>query len=289
MRVEGTQAADLNDDGLIDFYAASHLFLNQGDGTFRDVREDAGLPPVFDEGMRFLDWNMDGALDIVLVRPEHPPVLFEQVESVTDKQGMRIPRFVCVDAFPPFEPQLRYGINVFDLNNDGLEEILLGAAGGGPATLLTHVGDRYVRQGPGVAFADGHVFSTAGDLDGDGRLDLVVGLSFQSHVFRNLTPDTRPPIRVRVLGQGGALNQQGRVVRLHPEADSTFVVTRVVDSGSGYMSQRDYDLHFASPFDGAHRLEVRYATGLVEARVFPGQTVVITPQGLRAEDHARMR
>ncbi len=188
---------------------------------------------------------------------------------------------MCVDAFPPIEPQLRYGLNAFDLNNDGLEEILLGAPGGGPALLLTHAGDRYVQEGPGVAFADGHVRSTAGDLDGDGLLDLVVGLSRQTHVFRNLTPQTRLPIRVRVLGQDGALNQQGRVVHLRPEADSGFVVTRVVDSGSGYMSQRDYDLHLASPFDGPHRLEVRYATGIVEAQVFPGQRLVVTPQGVR--------
>ena len=70
-------------------------------------------------------------------------------------------------------------------------------------------------------------------------------------------------------------------MRLRPEADSGFVVTRVVDSGSGYMSQRDYDLHLASPFDGPHRLEVHYATGIVEAQVFPGQRLVVTPQGAR--------
>jgi len=60
LKVEGVQAFDINGDGFLDLYAASHLYINNGDMTFTDRREDYGLPLLFDEGAKFLDWDSDG-------------------------------------------------------------------------------------------------------------------------------------------------------------------------------------------------------------------------------------
>ena len=278
LRVEGAQAADLDGDGFIDFYVASHLFLNRGDGTFTDVRERAGLPPVFDEGLRFLDWNADGALDIVLERPEHGPVLFEQRGTARDVDGRVIPRFVCVDAFPPLDSHERYGLAAFDLDHDGLEDVFVGSAAEGDAVLFaSRAGERY--DATTVPFArSGIDRAAAADFDRDGRLDVVVRTDGHPQLFLNLTPLPTAPMRVRVRGAGGLANQHGRIVRLFPEAEPSFVMTRIVDSGSGYMAQSDDDLLFASPYPGIHRLELRFATGVVTARLAPGDEVTLTPE-----------
>src|SRR5262249_19936672 len=67
---EGAQAVDFNNDGWIDLYAAGHLFINNGltngKPTFTDQRAALGLPDLGDEGIKFLDWNNDGALDLII-------------------------------------------------------------------------------------------------------------------------------------------------------------------------------------------------------------------------------
>ena len=48
--------------------AACRLFLNQGDGTFRDVTEESGLDnPLWGTSAAFFDYDRDGWLDLVVV------------------------------------------------------------------------------------------------------------------------------------------------------------------------------------------------------------------------------
>jgi len=60
LKPEGATAADWDDDGDLDLYCASHLFVNDGLGRFTDVRAAVGLPVGFDEGAMFLDYDNDG-------------------------------------------------------------------------------------------------------------------------------------------------------------------------------------------------------------------------------------
>ena len=76
LRVEGAQAVDFEGDGDLDLYVGSHFFFNNGNLTFTDRRAALGLPELFDEGAKFLDWNNDGHLDLVLHHPNSGPHLF---------------------------------------------------------------------------------------------------------------------------------------------------------------------------------------------------------------------
>ena len=70
---QGGCAADYDNDGYSDlfvtYYGHSALYHNQGNGTFKDVTESAGLKSDavrWDTGCAFLDYDLDGKLDLVV-------------------------------------------------------------------------------------------------------------------------------------------------------------------------------------------------------------------------------
>lgn len=66
---QGAAWADINNDGLLDLFVAdergpSHLFLNQGGGTFQDISKSAGIDgSAFSKGVAAADYDGDGYVD----------------------------------------------------------------------------------------------------------------------------------------------------------------------------------------------------------------------------------
>ena len=281
LKVEGAHAADVNDDGYIDFFVASHLFINRGDGTFFDGREASGLPQRFDEGLAFLDWNADGLLDLVTLHPSKGPELYQQVglNALLGEPAL-VPDFCRVDVLPQLTYEANYGLKVMELNNDGLPDICIASGPDLTSILLVNHRENFVRNPPLLEGIRYDVSSYA-DFDGDNRIDIVRKImGGRLAVQRNTTQNKDSQVFwIRVLGEGGLYNQHGRVIRARPVANPDFVITRVVEGGSGFLSQGQYEQHFGSPFPGPHTVTVGFANGEKTFTIYPGQRLQVTQDG----------
>ena len=303
-RPEGAEGVDLNDDGRIDLYAGSHLFFNQttqsGQPVFVDEAADRGVPLQFDEGAKFVDWNNDGNLDLVLLVPWAGPQLYESNGN----------SFHFVNAMPGNITWNQVnGLNAADVDGDGRTDLV--AAGGCAAgyveecsfvgaphktpRLLLNRGSSFVQSD---YFDDGFSddlqrplgdLQTVADFDANGTLDLAIrypevsptiGMTGNgtTKILMNRANSARS-IHVTVLGDAGQHNQFGRVVRVSVLAKPGFVMTDVVDGGSGYMANTPYTLQFAAPYAGAYRIEVGFADRQVDVLAAAGQDVIVYADG----------
>jgi hypothetical protein len=253
-RPEGAHAIDWNDDGFLDFYTSSHLFINDGTAHFVDIREAVGLPETFDEGSSMVDIDNDGDFDFYL-RTEDRPRLFRNdaghYTEITAQAGIDNPIYLWGDSWA-------------DVDLDGDLDLL---QHGGHARLLLNQGDgTFVRDTTFEVISSQRELSCWGDIDNDGDQDVIIGAMGKQLMINhiNVTPGFgRAHLRVLVLDAEGHMTQQGATVRLTQLGDGPpLIQTRVVDGGSGYLCQSEYTVEFGGVSSGRYALEV----------VFPSQT-----------------
>ncbi len=269
-RVEGAQAVDFDGDGWLDFYVGGRLFRNDGNLTFTDITAAVGLSGEFDEGAKFLDWNNDGRLDLVLSDPTYGPSLWEF-------DGRKFHRR---NVLPSYFNYNIFGINVADLNGDGREDIIVASGSLTTSYVALNSGQRFERNP--VSMFDAMVIGqiSVADLDGDGRLDLVFAPGGTQIVARNISPLQNPrTLTIEVVDAAGRRNQFGRVARIRPGVAAGVTMTRVVDGGSGFLSQTPYALTVPTPYPGTHDIAVRFASGTVHFPMLPGQRVRVYADG----------
>jgi tetratricopeptide (TPR) repeat protein len=151
--------------------AASHLFRNNGDGTFSDVTTAAGLGAARGKmrNATFADFNDDGYADLVFLREDGPPLLYlnrgeDHFSDASSEAGLAFRALDAVDA------------NVADLNHDGIFDLVLWAPNG-YSVLLGRGGGQFeaADSPPTLAFVKAP-FAKLGalaDLEGNGFDDLV--------------------------------------------------------------------------------------------------------------------
>lgn len=268
---EGAQTLDVNQDGYLDFYVASHLFVSNGDLTYTDRREEYGLPVRFDEGINFLDHDLDGDMDFV-----HHDILVTRLHvndnGRYDSEGIVLGGSDAVEGF---------GLNVCDVNGDGWPDVVASSndreSSVGTPSLYINVAGEFHASTIGVDLDATNAVIGCADIDRNGVPDLAV--NWNGYTTLLSAASSRRYLRVTMLDSEGRANQYGRLVQVRPLSAPSRIMSQLVDGGSGYSAQGEYALHFATPWPGDYEVTARYATGLVSTIVRAGFAVTLYPDG----------
>ena len=128
----GVICMDFNGDGLIDIYvandtAANLLWLNQGDGTFKEAGLDLGVAlsadglPKAGMGVTADDINNDGRLELLVTNLNREGVTLFR----SDGQGMYDDDTAQFRLAQPTFGYTGYGTGFFDYDNDGLMDLFI--------------------------------------------------------------------------------------------------------------------------------------------------------------------
>jgi hypothetical protein len=263
----GIFPADLNGDGFIDLVAQwgryeakegkSRILINDGNAgapTFAaDPQAGLGEEGVAVKGVG--DVNQDGHLDLIVLERMKPELYLNDGKGKFRKKEGAIRGME--GATRPIYASWGLAV-VTDFDNDGIADILWN--GRNFLWLLRGTGDGnfvYMNKAWGVedksaaSVDDGLCF---GDIDGDGRLDIIgytggIDSLRRVAVYRNDLP-ARNWIRVRPVGLAGNRGAAGAKIRLHEAGASGrllwFEQVMILDSQSAhsYYSYAQTERHF---------------------------------------------
>jgi hypothetical protein len=286
--------ADFDNDGLLDLFIGYEidrehvqwpesarnfaLYLNNGDGTFREVGAESGIR--LDGMVKAVvsgDYDNDGRQDIyvsVLGRPNH---LFRNV-------GMRggVPRFEDVTAKAGVgEPLMSFTAWFWDYDNDGWPDIFVsGYSASLPDIVRETLGDKEHAKGERPRLyhnnRDGTFTDVSrearldkllltmganyGDLDNDGYLDFYLGTG--NPAFTTLAPNRmfrndRGRSFQDVTTSGGFGNlQKGHAVAFG-DVDGTGNQDIIEVMGGAYSGDRFWTSFYKNPGHGNHWVKLR--------------------------------
>ena len=298
----GVVSADFDNDGWPDIYVAcdmtpSLLYHNRRDGTFEERGAEAGVAYNFDGqlqagmGVAVADFNGDGLLDIAKTNFSGDlPSLFKNEDGkfftdVSQRTGLAANHL------------LGWGIAFIDLDDDGWKDLIIANGHVYPEVDRAAVGDRYLQKtlvyrnlgngrfaditseaGPGLETLRPARGLAVGDLDGDGRPEIViVNMNAPPSLLKNQASGGN---FLSVALVGTKSNRSAIGARVTVEAGGRQRIDEVMSGGS-YYSQNEMTLHFGlGQATTVSRIEVRWPSGAMqEWRDIPANKRLVISEG----------
>jgi len=270
--------------------APATLYLNQKDGTFRDIAIEAGAAlsaeakPQAGMGVSIGDYNRDGNLDVVKTNFAGDTDSLYTNLGDANFEDRTYPSGLGVNT-----RLLGWGVGFFDMDNDGWLDILMSNGHVYPEVDKSNADLKYAEHkylyrnlrngrfedvtdqgGPGIlenAPARGTAF---GDYDNDGLIDVAVNcVNAAPQLLRCDSTLNRNWIKIKLVGVKSNRSGIGSRVTVTattvPGAPKPLVQMDELRSGGSYFSQNDLRMHFG--LDQAKQVdlvEIRWLSGQVD-------------------------
>jgi enediyne biosynthesis protein E4 len=285
----GIAISDYDRDGHPDIFVANdsmleYLFRNKGNGTFEEVALEAGVAANADGqtfagmGVDFSDYDNDGWPDIAVTDLANQNyAIYHNSGNGTftyDSVATRVGEITALHS--------GWGMRFMDYDNDGWKDLFI-AQGHDLDTIEKSFPELHYREAPmllrnvgGKRFVDvgsssGDLFRqkwvgrglAIGDIDNDGRLDVVISENGgPAHILMNHTQTNHHWIGFKLVGHKSNRDGIGAVIRVDTSAGSQWYT---VTTTSSYLSASDVRAHFGMGADThAKAVEIRWPSGIVQ-------------------------
>ncbi|RPI29208.1 MAG: CRTAC1 family protein [Acidobacteria bacterium] len=284
----GIGPADFDGDGWVDLFVANDtepafLFQNQKNGTFKEIGFEAGVAYTY-SGAAVSGMGVD-AKDI---DNDSRPDVFEAAltnETMPLFRNLGNNLFEEVTASSGIAAVIRaktgWSNGIADLNNDGWKDLFVACGdvmhpegsfrerapmgnalfvnlkNGKFADASSSAGDRF------AAAKAVHRGAAFGDLDNDGRIDVVVtALNGPTEVWHNQSPSSNHWLSIRTTGRKSSRDGMGAKIKVTTASGSQY---GHVNTAVGYGCSSDPRVHFGLGKDQrASRVEITWPSGIVQ-------------------------
>jgi enediyne biosynthesis protein E4 len=282
----GIALADYDRDGHIDLFVANDsmpefLYHNKGDGTFEEVGLSSGVAldgeghSYAGMGVDFADYNNDGLPDLVVTD------LANQMYALYRNNGDGT---FAYDSYPSGIGRMTlkhsgWGVRFLDYDNDGWKDLLIAQGHDLDTIQLTFPDLRYkepmlLARNSGMGFLDvsaqaGEIFQkpwaarglAIGDIDNDGKLDVVVTTNDGAlYVLHNSTQTQNHWLTLELVGHKSNRDAIGAEVKVVTARGSQWAT---VTTAGSYLSSSDKRVHFGLGSEIiARSIEIHWPSGV---------------------------